>query len=214
MFGVYSASADVSHQFLCSERKGGKGANEVISMLHFTLKTNAYFEYLNDPETKTQPQDRVVTEWCDNCGGQNKTSFVVWYLLFLVEFGVLREAHLKFFTKGHTKNHCDRSFGQVKRHLARVSCWNMESFAEAASDGSVGNDIHRLEELETPFRQFKEFLGSLYNKQPKTQSYQILSMSCAKPEDVFCRRMPSADSKWVKLSRKRDESVPTTFVEL
>ncbi|RLN87131.1 hypothetical protein BBJ28_00018327 [Nothophytophthora sp. Chile5] len=72
----------------------------------------------------------------------------------------------------------------------------------------------KLDLLETPFRQFKEYLGSLYKKLPKIQSYQILSMSRAKPGEVSCRRMTAVDPKWVKLGRKRDESVPITFVEL
>lgn len=76
-----------------------------------------------------------VTVWCDNCGGQNKNSYVIWFLLLLVECGVVIEANLKFFQKGDTKNACDRGFAHVRR-LARVSCWNMESLVSAVDSAS------------------------------------------------------------------------------
>ena len=53
----------------------------------------------------------------DNCSGQNKNRFVIFYLLWRVMVGLDDEVILYFLIPGHTKNVCDGSFGHVKRNL-------------------------------------------------------------------------------------------------
>ncbi|KAE9040809.1 hypothetical protein PR001_g6894 [Phytophthora rubi] len=48
-----------------------------------------------------------------------RNNYVLQFLLFLVHTGSLQSAKLSFLVKGHTKNHCDRHFGYIKRYYAK-----------------------------------------------------------------------------------------------
>ncbi|KAE9194654.1 hypothetical protein PF004_g20666 [Phytophthora fragariae] len=137
MFGIYCANDESNFNYLYSEMKGGgKGPNEVISMLRHILQLHHMFDSTVESSGGHHAEEMKVTVWCDNSGGQNKNSYVIWFLLLLVDCGVVIEAYLKFFQKGHTKNACDRGFAHVKRRLARVSCWNMEFLVSAVDSAS------------------------------------------------------------------------------
>jgi hypothetical protein len=51
----------------------------------------------------------------DNCTGQNKNSYVLWLVPYLVEAGFFKTVNFNFLVVGHTKNACDRRFNNVKR---------------------------------------------------------------------------------------------------
>lgn len=53
----------------------------------------------------------------DNCAGQNKNRYVLWYLCWRVLIGLNNSIELCFLIAGHTKNVCDGAFGHVKRRL-------------------------------------------------------------------------------------------------
>ena len=136
---------------------------------------------------------------CDNCGGQNKNARVIGYLLFfLVDDGVIEEVSLKFFIKGHTKY---RSFGQVKRKMSRMSCWNMESLVTAVNEATHSVKPINLERDEQPFWQFKSFFESRYKKIQGIQKCQVFRMTRKKRGFVACRRAPSSEESWRDLRR-------------
>lgn len=51
----------------------------------------------------------------DNCAGQNKNKYVIFFLLYLALTKRYKTVSLYFMIPGHTKNICDSSFGNVKR---------------------------------------------------------------------------------------------------
>lgn len=199
LFGVFCANDNLHYHYVYSERKGGKGPNEVTSMIHHTLYHYGLFNDAFSDSTVALQGVRTVTVWCDNCGGQNKNSYIVWYLLFLVQSGIVREAQLKFFQKGHTKNACDRGFGSVKKHLARESCWNMAGLVEAVSASATSSNAINLDLKEHPFWDFKTGLAPRYKKVQGIQSYQLFRITREKPGHVECRRTPSSEPKWIDL---------------
>lgn len=79
IFGV--ASSNVNKILLYGLPEGhwpqGRTANEVLSMLDNALRLH---------RAPTAPSGHLsrVTFHCDNCGGQNKKRWVIWYLSFLV----------------------------------------------------------------------------------------------------------------------------------
>ncbi|KAJ8531875.1 hypothetical protein ON010_g14088 [Phytophthora cinnamomi] len=76
LFGMFCANDSSYNHFMYSERKGGKGADEVTSMLHHTLDLYGVLSTATaDVVEKTESPGRV-TVWADNCGGQNKNSQV------------------------------------------------------------------------------------------------------------------------------------------
>ncbi|KAH9106935.1 hypothetical protein LEN26_014420 [Aphanomyces euteiches] len=97
VFGIFDVGLNVQSNIVYSERVGGKGSNEVISMLDRDLKQNSALG-----------QNKTLALYADNCGGQNKNNFVIKYLLMATYTGRLAQVDYNFFVKGHTKNACIR----------------------------------------------------------------------------------------------------------
>jgi hypothetical protein len=79
MFGLHCENTKKQFNFLYSERRAGKGSNEILSLIHKALRM---LDVIGD-QLPVKP--KRLTLWADNCGGQNKNSFVVWYLRLLVD---------------------------------------------------------------------------------------------------------------------------------
>ena len=90
-----------------------KGSNGVISYLHH------FFESFGVGE-------KTVHLHCDNCSGQNKNRYVLWYFLWRVMRGLHTEVTMNFMPAGHTKFAPYWCFGLLKRHFRQVeiSCLN------------------------------------------------------------------------------------------
>ena len=84
----------------------GKGANTIISMLHH------FFEHHAFGETE-------VHLLVDNCTGQNKNHFMIYYLMWRVMTGLHKEITLSFLLVGHTKFAPDWCFGLLKQYIKR-----------------------------------------------------------------------------------------------
>lgn len=89
----------------------GKGANAIISMLHHFFGTYGLGE-------------KVVHLHTDNCGGQNKNRYMIYYLMWRVLTGQHDEITLSFLPVGHTKFFPDAGFGMLKRKFrsTKVGC--------------------------------------------------------------------------------------------
>ena len=83
----------------------GKGANNIISMLHHFLQTHNLGE-------------ANLHVHCDNCSGQNKNRFVMLYLCWRVMAGLNRSITVSFLIVGHTKSSPDLGF-LSKRSVGR-----------------------------------------------------------------------------------------------
>ena len=79
-----------------------KGSNGVISYLHH------FFESFGIGE-------KTVHLHCNNCSGQNKNRYVLWYFLWRVMRGLHTEVTMNFMPAGHTKFAPDWCFGLLKR---------------------------------------------------------------------------------------------------
>ncbi|XP_070183797.1 uncharacterized protein [Littorina saxatilis] len=82
-----------------------KGSTAVISYFHF------FFE-------KYELGEQVLSLHCDNCSGQNKHNFVMWYLIWRVMKGLHTEINVHFMPAGHTKFAPDWAFGLLKKFPA------------------------------------------------------------------------------------------------
>lgn len=94
LFGVASEAFPKQVNFLMDESVNtGKGANVVVSMLHY------YFEHYGIGECH-------LNLHADNCSGQNKNSCMMWYLMWRVLTGRHVTITLSFLLTGHTKFSC------------------------------------------------------------------------------------------------------------
>jgi hypothetical protein len=92
LFGVYCEGIPKQVNFLIDEAHCiTKGSNAVVSYLDY------FFENFGLGETH-------VHLHCDNCTGQNKNKFVLWYFAWRVVMGLHESVELDFMPTGHAPN--------------------------------------------------------------------------------------------------------------
>ena len=74
-----------------------------------------------------------IVLYCDNCTGQNKNQCLLHFAVLLVELGAFARVKLNFLVKGHTKNACDRGFGQLKQKYTRSDSWSLDQLQIAVA---------------------------------------------------------------------------------
>ena len=104
----------------------GKGANAVVSMLHYFLDNHG----LGETE---------VYFHADNCTGQNKNSTMVQYLLWRCLTGKHQKITLSFLVVGHTKFAPDWCFGLFKRLFRRSKVGSLNGIARVVNESAQCN---------------------------------------------------------------------------
>jgi hypothetical protein len=172
VFGIYSANSGDQTMHIYSERTGGKGSNEVVSLLKHSL----YGAHGEDEYDLYKGAVRL-TVYADNCGGQNKNNFVLKFFLLLAHIGAFSEINYKFFVRGHTKNACDRGFGRMKKKLTRHDCWTISQLEETLNSSSTATVS--FEDDDKTFYDFKPVATELYKNLPGIQKFQLFRMQAA-----------------------------------
>ena len=125
VFGVACEALPKQVTFLLDESvQTGKGANCVISLFHF------YLDNYGLGETDMHLH-------ADNCSGQNKNSYVMWYMLWRVLTGRHNSITMSFLLAGHTKFSCDWCFGLFKRTFRRTKVDCLNDIADTVSNSST-----------------------------------------------------------------------------
>ena len=102
LFGVHCEALPRQINFLTDEAAdSGKGANAVISQLHYFFSHHGLGEM-------------EVYLHCNNCSGQNKNNTMLHYLLWRSMTGLHTKITLSFLVVGHTKFAPDWCFRLVK----------------------------------------------------------------------------------------------------
>ncbi|EGZ21150.1 hypothetical protein PHYSODRAFT_490530 [Phytophthora sojae] len=146
-FGIFYENEGIQTNYLYNETSNGKGSDQINSMLAHFISTKII------PAGKTR-----LTVYADNCSGQNKNSYVIKFLLAQVHMGALQYVDYKFFVKGHTKNSCDRGFGHIRKHVAKVDCWTMDHLVEGVSSASKSSITVHLPRGSSAFKSYKPIL--------------------------------------------------------
>lgn len=101
-FCIHLGSTGKSYFYVYDETQGGKGQNEVISMLFHFVKNH-------------MPSDvKELYIFSDNCSSQNKNYMLVQFLYSLVELNRFRLIVHRYPEPGHSFLPCDRSFGLIE----------------------------------------------------------------------------------------------------
>ncbi|KAJ8018737.1 hypothetical protein HOLleu_43109 [Holothuria leucospilota] len=178
-----------------------KGSNAVISYLHF-------FDNYGLGEEITRLH-------CDNCSGQNKNKFVMWYLAWRCIHRLHKSMELYFLVAGHTNFSPDWCFGLFKQRYRRSHITALCDIQEAVRSSSYQNiNIPQLVGSEdgqvlVNTYNWQEFLSPYFKPLPQIKNYHHMRFNCDHPGVIFAKQY--ADSKEVSFSLLKD---PTTLPPL
>jgi len=104
----------------------GKGANSIISMLHH------FFEVHGLGETSAHLH-------ADNCTGQNKNRFMMYYLMWRCMTGLHDHITISFLLVGHTKFAPDWPFGLMKQSFHWTKIGDLDDIVNCVAQSSFIN---------------------------------------------------------------------------
>ena len=127
IFGVNCEGVSQQINYLIDEADCiGKGSNAVISYIHH------FFE-------KFGLQEQHVDIHCDNCSGQNKNKYMMWYFCWRVINTYHTSAAVHFMVPGHTKFAPDQCFGLLKQKFQRTEVNSMDDIVDVVDSSSSAN---------------------------------------------------------------------------
>ncbi|CAH1114636.1 unnamed protein product [Psylliodes chrysocephalus] len=100
-FGIHLSNSNSAFMCMWNESVGGRGSNEIASCLLRVLNMRI-------------TDKKHITNWCDNCAGQNKNRMVLSVMIFLVSTGVFESIEQKFLVSGQSFMACDRDFALIE----------------------------------------------------------------------------------------------------
>ena len=125
IFGVMCEGIPRQVNFLIDKAAStGKGANATISYVHY------YFQHHGLGET-----DALLN--VDNCAGQNKTNYFLWYLSWRTLMELHHSITYCFLIAGHTKFGPDRCFGLIKKAYKVTYISSLYEFARLVETSSI-----------------------------------------------------------------------------
>ena len=181
IFGVMCEAVPRQVNYLIDEAAAvGKGANATISYVHH------FFARQGLGETD-------VHLHADNCAGQNKNKYFLWYLAWRIATELHQSIKYSFLIAGHTKFGPDRCFGILKKSY-KVSY--ISSIYELARmvDNSSNTGVNKAQLVSThdgrvivPVYDWCTFLGQYFKKIANIQKFHHFRFSKDEPGVVYCR---------------------------
>ncbi len=196
VFGVCCEGVPQQVNFLIDEYHcSTKGANSVISYLDY------FFENFGLGEC-------TVHLHCDNCSGQNKNKYMIWYLMWRCCVGLHENITLNFLITGHTKFSPDWCFGLFKQSYRRnrVSCLN--DIAEVVNKSTVsGVNVAQLVgdeqgNVTVPCKNWQLFLQDTFKPLPGIKGFHHFRFSRAEPGVVFAKLHSESEEQRFELAKK------------
>ena len=193
MFGVNCEALPRQVNFLTDEAgECGKGANNVVSRLHYFLETHGLGE-------------KVVFLHADNCTGQNKNNCMVQYLAWRALTNRHTSITLSFLVVGHTKFSPDWCFGLFKRHYRRTKVGSLKSIAQVVN-GSAECNFPQLvcdENGSTivPTYDWTDFFAPHLKKVIGIKRYHHFRCDSSQPGVVFVKEHADTDEEKIDLMK-------------
>ena len=163
IFGVMCEAIPHQVNYLVDEASDvGKGANTTISYVHH------FFEHHGLGEIS-------VHLHADNCSGQNKNNFFIWYLAWRTILQLHHYVKYSFLIAGHTKFGPDRCFGIIKKSYKVNYISSLYEFANMVDSSPSG--INKAQLVGThngtvlvPVYDWASFLEQFFTRLPNIKS--------------------------------------------
>jgi hypothetical protein len=209
VFGVCAEPLPRQVFFLIDESEIiGKGSEVVISLLDSFFK----FHGLGEEEANLH---------ADNCTGQNKNNYVMWYLMWRVMKGLHKKITLSFMLPGHTKFAPDRYFGifKIKYRRSTIDCLaDVVECVENSTRNKIlvaqpyGEHLGLLSR-NIVYRDWLNYLKKHFNTIDDILSYNYFEFDNKMKGYVKIRRKPEDEPKKMYLLKKshkmfKEESCP------
>jgi hypothetical protein len=119
---------EVLHAYAYSKEEGGKGGNNVASLI---------MKHLQDPGFFDGKKWKGLIIGMDNCPGKNKNKFVLRLAPYLQEKEYFEEVNFIFLVIGHTKNVADCLFNTLKQLYRKRNVFTMGMLLQAMTHEQV-----------------------------------------------------------------------------
>ncbi|XP_072175269.1 uncharacterized protein [Diadema setosum] len=190
IFGINCEGIPKQVNFLVDEGMAhSKGSIAVISYLHYFFRCFGLGE-------------KVAHLHCDNCAGQNKNKFVLWYLAWRCIHKLHMEIDLNFMVAGHTKFAPDYGFGLLKKRYRASEVSTLQDIVDVVRSSSpsglnvpvlVGDESGRQN---VPTYPWQEFLSAHFKPIADVKKYHHFRFTSEEPGVVYCREF--ADDEEVR----------------
>ena len=128
---------------------------------------------------------------CDNCSGQNKNNYLMWYLPWRTIHQLHTSVSVNFLITGHTKFGPDWCFGLIKQRYRRemVSCLN--DVVDVINDSTITgvNIAQRVDtedgEVIVPQADWQAFLQPFFRVMPGIKRYHHFRFDSIQPGMLF-----------------------------
>ena len=195
VFGCVDYATEHMEAFLYHEGEGKKGGNNVVSLIHQSLKNKGVFE-----DAKEKGPGEYLTLVFDNCGGQNKNRMVLRYLLYLVKSRIYKTVEAVFLVCVRTQNICDRLFKQLKRDFHHKNVYTMGQLMNVCN---ISDTVTPVLCTSKDFFNWDKHLDRLY-KRPGSGTVQLNHIFMAtdtKPGCLITEAVKGVDSKLQNLTK-------------
>jgi len=196
LLGVICEGLPRQVNFIIEEASStGKGANTTISYVHYYFKEHGLGEtdvHLN----------------ADNCAGQNKNNYFLWYLAWRTLMKLHHTITYSFLVAGHTKFAPDRCFGLIKKAYKVNYVSSPYKFARLVeTSGSTG--IKKAQLVGThdgrvivPVYDWISFLGRYFKKFPNITKFHHFCFSQENPGVVYFKEFVSSPEQSFMLLKR------------
>ena len=199
VFGVCAEALPRQVFFLIDESEMvGKGSSVVISLLDAFFRLHGLGE-------------QEATLHADNCTGQNKNNYMMWYLMWRVMNGLHKRITLSFMIPGHTKFAPDRYFGLFKIKYRKSTIDSLEDVIKCVEDSTSDNKTIAqpygqhlgLSSRSFAYRDWGPYLGKYFNPIDNVLKYNYFAFDANKPGYVEVRTKPGDQPRSLFLLKQK-----------
>ena len=178
IFGIMCEAIPQQVNYLIDEASDvGKGANTTISFVHH------FFEHHGLGETS-------VHLHANNCSGQNKNNYFVWYLAWRTILQLHLSVRYSFLIAGHMKFAPDRCFAIIKKSYKQNYISSIYEFANMVKSSSSG--INKAQLVGThdgtvivPVYDWCSYLEQYFKRLPNIKSYHHFRFNKDEPGRIY-----------------------------
>lgn len=182
-FNIHELASNNAIFYTYVETVGGKGPNEVVSMLNHYIFT----------QLKTSV--RHLHLFCDSCAGQNKNFTVFRYLHYVVHVAKrLSSVKVTFPVRGHSYLECDRDMGLVNQKV--VAELPQDWMAELATCRLKPSPFIVHEVDQAMLRDWSAYFNGIYKKKSPFPTRPIRELRITEAHPLLIEHRSTYNGHW------------------